>query len=44
MDNVEFNKPAKFQLKIPYNGGYAKITKSIKYSSEHASFQNLKIC
>jgi hypothetical protein len=34
MDNVEFNKPAKFQLEIPDNGECAKITKSKIYSSE----------
>jgi hypothetical protein len=37
MDNVEFNKSAKFQLEIPYNRGCAKITKFDIYSSEKLS-------
>jgi hypothetical protein len=34
MDNVKICKRAKFQLEIPYNIGYAKITKSDIRSSE----------
>jgi hypothetical protein len=44
MDNVEFNKPAKFQLERSYNGGCVKITKSDIYSSKRCKYskpQNL---
>jgi hypothetical protein len=38
MDNVEIYKRAKFQLKIPYNIGCAKITKPDIRSSVRMEF------
>jgi hypothetical protein len=51
MDNVKIYKREKFQLKIPYNIGCAKIIKSDIQSTpglpgvvNSVNFQNVKIC